>query len=176
MYDHQHVNKYMIEFPEHVTHTGWNDVALYGEFYQGLAERIKDQFLSLDLPQTFQQLKVDALRCDTCYWERQGKKTAPSGRNRQSASSSAPGKSGNNPTASSNAPMTSRANPGIGADGKLTQEERECCRLKGLCYYCGLTINLPAPDCCNSRHPKPPVVGRATFTLMGEPEATIKEE
>jgi len=50
MYDHQHVNKYMIEFSEHATHIGWNDVALYGEFYRGLAERIKDQLLSLDLP------------------------------------------------------------------------------------------------------------------------------
>ena len=25
MYDHQHVNEYMIEFSEHATHTGWND-------------------------------------------------------------------------------------------------------------------------------------------------------
>src|SRR5882724_8631222 len=48
MQDYQHVNKYMIEFSEHATHTGWNDVALYGEFYRGLAERIKDQLLSLD--------------------------------------------------------------------------------------------------------------------------------
>src|SRR5882724_9590279 len=59
MYNHQHVNKYMIEFSEHVTHTGWNDVALYGEFYRGLAGHIKDQFLSLDHPQMFQQLKVN---------------------------------------------------------------------------------------------------------------------
>jgi len=176
MYDHQHVNKYMIEFSEHATHTGWNDAALYGEFYRGLAERIKDQLLSLDRPQTFQQLKIDALRCDTRYWERQGEKTASSGRNRQSAPSSAPAKSGNNSTASSDTPAASRANPGIGADGKLTQEERERRRLKGLCYYCGLTIDLPAPDCRNSRHPKPPVAGRATFTITGEPEATIEEE
>ena len=72
--------------------------------------------------------------------------------------------------------MANRANPGIGADSKLTQEERECCHLKGLCYCCSLAIDLPAPDCRNSRHPKPPVVGRATFTVMGEPEATIEEE
>src|SRR5882724_3049422 len=78
MYDHQHINKYMIELSKHATHTGWNDVALYDEFYQGLAEHIKDQLLSLDHPQTFQQLKVDALRCDTCYWECQDKKTASS--------------------------------------------------------------------------------------------------
>jgi len=48
MQDYQHVNKYMIEFSEHATHTGWNDAALYGEFYWGLAECIKDQLLSLD--------------------------------------------------------------------------------------------------------------------------------
>src|SRR5882724_4999511 len=48
MHNYQHVNKYMIKFSEHATHTGWNDAALYGEFYWGLAERIKDQLLSLD--------------------------------------------------------------------------------------------------------------------------------
>ena len=65
-------------------------MALYGEFYQGLTEHIKDQLLSLDRPQMFQQLKVATLKCDTCYWECQGEKTTPSGQNRQSASSSAP--------------------------------------------------------------------------------------
>jgi len=48
MQDYQHVNKYMIKFSEHATHTGWNNAALYGEFYWGLAECIKDQLLSLD--------------------------------------------------------------------------------------------------------------------------------
>src|SRR5882724_4176708 len=69
MQDYQHVNKYMIEFSKHATHTGWNDAALYGEFYRGLAECIKDQLLSLDDLQMFQQLKVAALKCDTHYWE-----------------------------------------------------------------------------------------------------------
>src|SRR5882724_1728468 len=124
----------------------------------------------------FQQLKVAALKCDTCYWECQGEKTTPSGRNRQSASSSAPAKSGSNPTASSDTATTSHTNPGIRVDGKLTQEEREHCCLKGLCYYCGIAINSPAPDCHNSQHPKPPVAGHATFTITGEPEATIEEE
>ena len=48
MQDYKDVNKYMIEFSEHAMHTGWNYVALYGEFYRGLAEHIKDQLLSLD--------------------------------------------------------------------------------------------------------------------------------
>jgi len=123
----------------------------------------------------FQQLKVAALKCDTCYWERQGEKTTTSGRNRQAASSSTPAKSVSNPTASSDAAMTSRTNPGIEVDGKLTQEERECCHLKGLCYYCSITIDSPAPNCCNSRHPKPAAMGHATFTVTGESEATIEE-
>src|SRR5882724_1162140 len=123
----------------------------------------------------FQQLKVNALKCDTHYWECQGDKAAPSGWNRQSASSSAPEKLGNNPTASSNASMASCINPGIREDGKLTQEEWEHHCLKGLCYYYGLTINLPAPDCCNSQYPKPPAAGHTTFTIAGEPEVTIEE-
>jgi len=175
MQDYQHVNKYMIEFAEHATHTGWKDAALYGEFYWRLGEHIKDQLLSLDQPQMFQQLRVNALKFDTCYWECHGEKAAPSGQNRQSASSSAPAKSGNNLMASSDAPTASCTNPGLGADGALTQEEREHSLLKGLCYYCGLTIDLPSPNCCNSQHPKPAAVGHATFTITGEPEVTINE-
>jgi len=150
MQDYQHVNKYMIEFSEHATDTGWNDAALYGEFNRGLSECIKDQLLSLDRPQMFQQLKVAALKCNTHYWECQGEKTTSSDWNRQSASSSTPAKSGSNPTALSDAAMISCTNPGIGADGKLTQEEQECHHLKGLCYYCSITIDSPAPDCHNS--------------------------
>ena len=48
MHDYQNVNKYMIEFSKHATHTGWDDAALYGEFYWGLSECIKDQLLLLD--------------------------------------------------------------------------------------------------------------------------------
>ena len=82
----------MIEFSKHATHMGWNDAALYGEFYGGLAEHIKDQLMSLEHPATFQQLKTDALRCDSRYWERQGEKGTPTGRNRQSAFATTPSK------------------------------------------------------------------------------------
>jgi len=71
-----------------------------------------------------------------------------------------------NPTASSDAATTSRTNPGIGADGKLTQEEWEHRHLKGLCYYCGITIDC-CPDCNNSRHPTR-TVGHATFTVTSD--------
>ena len=58
MQDYQHVNKYMIEFSEHATHMGWNDVALYDEFYQGLAEHIKGQLLLLECPQIFNNSRL----------------------------------------------------------------------------------------------------------------------
>ena len=74
MQENHHINKYMIEFSEHATYTSWNDVVLYSELYQGLAERIKDQLLNLDHPRTLTQLKVDALKCDNHYWERQHEK------------------------------------------------------------------------------------------------------
>ena len=48
MQENHHINKYLIEFSEHTAYTGWNDVALYSEFYRGLAERIKDQLLNLE--------------------------------------------------------------------------------------------------------------------------------
>ena len=48
MQENHHINKYLIEFSKHTAYTGWNVVALYGEFYCGLAERIKDQLLNLE--------------------------------------------------------------------------------------------------------------------------------
>ena len=48
MHYYQHVIKYMIELSKNAMHTGWNDVALYGEFSWGLSEHIMDQLLLLD--------------------------------------------------------------------------------------------------------------------------------
>jgi len=177
MQDYQHVNKYMIEFSEHATHTGWNDAALYGEFYRGLAERIKDQLVSLERPATFQQLKTDALRCDSRYWERQGEKGPPTSRNRQSAFATTPAKTPGTTGATTDTSKPAKGNTGsqFGTDGKLTEVERERRRVKGLCYYCALSIDVAAPDCRNPRHPKPPAAGRATFAITGEPVATIEE-
>ena len=61
----------MIKFTEHAAFMGWNDIALYSEFHQGLAECIKNQLLNFDFPHTLKQLKIDVLKCDNRYWERQ---------------------------------------------------------------------------------------------------------
>src|SRR5882672_10290200 len=177
MQDYQHVNKYMIEFSEHATHTGWNDAALYGEFYRGLAERIKDQLVSLECPTTFQQLKTDALRCDSRYWECQGEKGTPSGQNRQSAFAATPSKTPGTTGATTDTSKLAKGNTGsqFGTNGKLTEVEHERRCVKGLCYYCALSIDVTALDCRNPRHPKPLAAGQATFAITGEPDATIEE-
>src|SRR5882672_2505971 len=138
MQDYQHVNKYMIEFSKHATHTGWNDVALYGEFYRGLAEHIKDQLMSLEHPATFQQLKTNALRCDSRYWECQGEKGTPTSRNRQSAFVPTPSKMSGTTTTTTDTSKQAKGNTGsqFRADGKLTEVEHEWRHIKGLCYYC----------------------------------------
>src|SRR5882672_10554702 len=140
MQDYQHVNKYMIEFSEHPTHTGWNDAAIYGEFYHGLAERIKDQLMSLECPATFQQLKTDALRRDSHYWEHQGEKGTPTSRNRQSAFVPTPSKMSGTTGATTDTSKPAKGNTGsqFGTDGKLTKVEHKWQHVKGLCYYCAL--------------------------------------
>src|SRR5882672_4112369 len=161
MQDYQHVNKYMIEFSEHATHTGWNDVALYGEFYRGLAECIKDKLMSLERPASFQQLKTDALRCDSRYWEHQGEKGTPTGQNRQSAFATTPSKTLRTTTAPTDTLKPAKGNTGsqFRMDGKLTEVECKWRCVKGLCYYCSLSIDVTAPDCRNPSHPKPPAIG-----------------
>src|SRR5882724_12338849 len=67
----------MINLSKHATHMGWNDVALYGEFYQGLTECIKDQLLLLYCSQMFQQFKANALKCDTRYWDARARRPHP---------------------------------------------------------------------------------------------------
>src|SRR5467141_1091699 len=177
MQDYQHVNKYMIEFSEHATHRGWNDVALYGEFYQGLAERIKDQLVLLECPATFQQLKTDTLRCDSRYWECQGEKGTPTGLNQQSAFATTPSKMPGTTTAMTDTSKPAKGNTGsqFGTYGKLMEVEHEWRHVKGLCYYCALSIDVATPDCRNPRHLKPPAIGQAIFAITAEPYATIEE-
>jgi len=46
--------------------------------------------ISTDCPQMFQQLRADTLKCDTCYWECQSEKAAPSCQARQSTFTAVP--------------------------------------------------------------------------------------
>ena len=134
MQENHHINKYMIEFSEHAAYTSWNNVTLYGKFYWGLAERLKDQLLTMDQPHTLDQLKIDALKCDNRYWERRQHEKSPI-----PTTHTKPGPSTAVPTSASpqskappfhpsNGEKTNQPRKDLGnilnADGKLTEAER----------------------------------------------------
>jgi Retrotransposon gag protein len=65
------VTEYLVKFNSHAPYTGWNDVALAGQFYRGLPDRIKDKFQYVRKPDTFIGVRDFALEFDQRYWERQ---------------------------------------------------------------------------------------------------------
>src|SRR5882672_9845492 len=133
--------------------------------------------MSLECPATFQQLKTNALRCDSHYWERQGEKGTPTGQNWQSAFATTPSKTPGSTVATTDTSNPEKGNTGsqFGTDGKLTEVEHEQRCIKGLCYYCALSINVATPDCHNPRNPKSPIIGQAVFAITGKPDAIIEE-
>jgi len=141
----------MIEFSEHATHTGWNDAALYGEFYRGLAERIKISSCRWNAPQRFNNSKTDALRCDSRYWERQGEKGPSTSRNRQSAFAPLQPKHLVTTGATTDTSKPAKGNTGsqFGTDGKLTEVERERRRVQGT-----LLLLCPIHRCGGPRLPQ----------------------
>jgi len=149
-------------------------MALYGEFYRGLAERIKDQLVLLNAPQHSNNSKL-TLECDSHYWEFQGEKGTP------------PVRIGSQPLHHSfqnvwyhhyndDNSKQAKGNMGsqFGADGKLTEVERKRRRVKGLCYYCALSIDVAAWTVAILGI-QAPCVGQAIFAITGEPDATIEE-
>src|SRR5882724_10253655 len=104
-----------------------------------------------------------------------GKEGTPSGQKRQSAS----------PLHQKNWAATQLHHPmhpwpvaptrELGWISSSPKRNRSNATSKASAIYCGLTIDLPAPNCHNSQHPKPPAVGHTTFTITGDPEVTIEE-
>ena len=145
----------MIKFAEHAAFTGWNDITLYSEFHLGLAEHIKDQLLNFDRPRNLEQLKIDALKCDNRYWERQHEKAPTSSLTRTrpttgSMSSAQQNKPTSEPCqAQSDGSNLAHKDLGniLGADGKLTEAEKEHRRAKNLCLYCGQLLDQHGKDC-----------------------------
>ena len=126
------------------------------------------------------QLKVDTLKCNNCYWERQHEKLpTPTSRTRigmattPTSSATPQAKLATVPRPSTenlNQPRKELSNV-LNTDGKLTEAKREWRHAKGLCFYCG----EPPKKC---QHKKTPTTsGRAMFTISREPpvEASIKE-
>ena len=49
--------KYTLDFNRDVPHTGWNDNALYRQFYKGLPDHLKDEIARVGRPDTLIQLQ-----------------------------------------------------------------------------------------------------------------------
>lgn len=132
MKENHRVNKYIIEFRRHSTQLDWGDSALKRRFYRGLPERIKDELVKYDKPQTLRDLQNLAQNIDRRYWERRDEVARSSNKSGQSkpqdkkpenkakpsGNSSTPN-SGNNPSNSGKsqtpAPTTSSSNNNSGS-------------------------------------------------------------
>jgi len=136
----------MIEFSEHATYTGWNDAALYGEFYHGLLSISRDQLVVVGRPTTFQQLKTDALRCDSHYWN-----TRREGHSFQSDPAVCLCHHSLKPPGTTRATPTLRSRPKattvpVWTEGSsLKWNTNATCQ--GPVIMCALPIDVAAPDC-----------------------------
>ena len=62
----------------------------------------------------------------------------------------------------------------LDANGHLTKAEKECCKAKGLCPYCG---ELPTQHTKECWYQEPAsTTGQATLTLEGKPQSATFEE
>jgi hypothetical protein len=177
MLNTHHVNHHMTNFAELSSYIEWNDAALYEAFYNSLAERIQDHMLSIKCPATLDKLKRQALQIDNRYWERQGEKQTTT-----SICVPCSSKPSSTPRANARSKATTAAKPSeqkdlsgvLDATGRLTEAEKERCKTKGLCPYCG---ELPMQHVKGCRYQDPAsTTGRAIFTLEANPQVTTSEE
>ena len=65
--------KYSLDFNHDTLWTGWNDSALYQQFYKGLLDQLKDKLARIGKPPMLillqHQIQIQIL--DQCHWERQ---------------------------------------------------------------------------------------------------------
>src|ERR1700722_5072792 len=65
----QCIAKYIVEFNQLTTITGWDSCALQHQFYHRLPSRIKDDLARVGKPTTLPTLKALAQSIDGRYWE-----------------------------------------------------------------------------------------------------------
>ena len=61
----------MIDFNRHARKTGWNEQALFRQFYKGLPDRLKDEIARIGKPLGLKALQDLVATLDQRYWERQ---------------------------------------------------------------------------------------------------------
>ena len=168
MQDYHHITKYNVDFNEYSAITGFDERALYANYYRGLAPRIKDGLVFAGKPDNLADLRTVAISLDLRYWERKDEdKTKSSSGNIQSSSKSHQGTSsatstsmGSSRAKSTHPKSTSRSSTPatskkpdlskvLGPDGKLLPEEKERRKKNGLCIICASKDHMA--DHCPSR-------------------------
>ena len=150
MKDHHHITRYNVEFNEYSILSGYNDQALYTQYYKGLALCIKDALVFSGKLATLNELHTCAQALDLQYWERKdeekprgvsssrtvratsssnslkGQTTHPKSSSRSSTPGSSSSSKGKKPN------LTNVLRP----DSKLLPEEKECHKKNNLCLIC----------------------------------------
>jgi len=150
--------KYTLDFNRDAPCTGWNDKALYRQFYKGLPDRLKDELTQIGKPETLIPLQHQVQVLDQRYWERQAKishnkrassNTAPArtdkpkqspsdnNSNRPAASSSQTPAQSKSSSSSSSSKLKNLNADKLSKNSKLTPEERDHCYKLQLCLFCG---------------------------------------
>ena len=166
MRDNQRITKYLVEFNRLAPRVQRGNAALQRQFYNGLPPRIKDKLARFGKPDNLQELQTLSQTIDAHYWERRSEAARETLANRAPANQeranekgqmwpnppaqNAPNQKGNggDKTASSGS-NTSHTNTSgtlkppsdlaskLGANGRLTQQERQRRMDQNLCLFCG---------------------------------------
>uniref|UniRef100_A0A3B3H296 Gypsy retrotransposon integrase-like protein 1 n=1 Tax=Oryzias latipes TaxID=8090 RepID=A0A3B3H296_ORYLA len=140
---------YAIRFRTLAAESGWNSVALYDVFMKGLAPRIQEQLIPLDLPQGLDSLIALAIRTDNRLHElvsRRGSGSSGGGSSRGAESAER----------RNHRRFSADPHPSVTADSceepmqvgrtRLSAEERQRRLQEGRCFYCG-EIGHPVFSC-----------------------------
>src|SRR6266511_2688436 len=65
--------KYSLDFNSNTLRTGWNDSALYRQFYKGLLDQLKDKLARIGKPPILILLQHQIQILNQCHWEHQSK-------------------------------------------------------------------------------------------------------
>jgi len=176
--------KYTLDFNRDALCTGWNDKALYQQFYKGLPDRLKDELTRIGKAEMLIPLQHQVQVLDQRYWERQAEisrdkrassNTAPTRTNKlkQSDNNSSRSAASSSQTPAQLKPSSSSKPKNLNTDklgknSKLTPEEWDCCFKLQLCLFCGNTGHK-VTDCPSTKNS---AKGKASTT---EPAKQAKE-
>ena len=175
MCDNQRITKYLVEFNRLAARVQWGNTALRCQFYNRLPPQIKDEISRFGKPDNLQELRTLSQTIDARYWEHQSEATRETPANRVPANQERANNKGQtrpNPLAqnvankkgntgdktASSSSNTSNTNTSgtpkppsdlafkLGANGRLTQQEKQRRMDQNLCLFCGKPGHM-AKDC-----------------------------